>query len=505
MGSSRPAAATNSEFLSKRPKYTHDVGKLQGYVDTAVDWEAAHGLLLRAPKLEGANATGAKWLNAALVPAPVALAPSPIPRSEFEKVVALQPILNQLFDRISRDHEFLVSTLKSLGSADEFTSRVFDMYLKQQELGVEKPGAIGIHRSDYLIHAPENEPEQSPKAKQVEFNTIASSFGSLSTIVGNLHRFLLSRTGYKGLLEDGEIAEDQLPPNESLTSIGDGIAAGFELYGNKNAIVVMVVQPNERNIYDQRWVETRLWERHRIQVVRLSFAEVLERCSVNEENRLVLGNQEVAVAYYRSGYAPTDFPSEREWEGRWLIERSRAISVPSLAYHLAGCKKIQQVLAQPGIVERFVDDDATAALIRNCFVGLYPLDSSEEGRQALQDAVGSPANYVVKPQREGGGYNTYGEDIPGLLSRLTDEERKGYILMDLIRAPGFKNILLRDGQLFASDVVSELGIYGIWVSDSRGNVVVNKQGGHLLRTKASDVYEGGVAAGFAVIDSPLLV
>ncbi|KAJ2593017.1 Glutathione synthetase [Coemansia sp. RSA 1804] len=77
--------------------------------------------------------------------------------------------------------------------------------------------------------------------------------------------------------------------------------------------------------------------------------------------------------------------------------------------------------------------------------------------------------------------------------------------MDLIRAPGFNNVLLREGKLISSEVVSELGIYGLWVRDASGRVVVNKHGGHLLRTKASDVYEGGVAAGFAVIDSPLLV
>jgi glutathione synthase len=35
--------------------------------------------------------------------------------------------------------------------------------------------------------------------------------------------------------------------------------------------------------------------------------------------------------------------------------------------------------------------------------------------------------------------------------------------------------------------------------------VVNQVGGHLLRTKGIETKEGGVAAGFAVIDSPLLV
>ncbi|KAJ1731351.1 Glutathione synthetase [Coemansia biformis] len=469
-------ATTNSEFLALRPRYSQNAKSLRGYVETAVDWEATHGLLLRAPTAVSADGSG--WQRTALVPAPIALAPSPIPRKEFEKVVALQPTLNALFDRIARDHDFLVSTLQSIGAADEFTSRVFDMYLKQRDLEVAKPATIGIHRSDYLIHAPESEPDASPQAKQVEFNTIASSFASLSAIVGDFHRYMLERTGYKHLLEAGHIGAEQLPPNESLTSIADGVAAGFGLYGSPE---------------------------HRIRVVRLSFAEIVDSCTIRDDNRLFIDDTEVAVAYYRSGYAPTDFPTDKEWEGRWLVERSRTIPVPNLAYHLAGCKKVQQVLAQPGVVERFVDDAEEAKRVRDCFVGLYPLDGSAEGRRAYAMAIDSPAGFVAKPQREGGGYNSYGDDIPRLLSSISEEEQKGYILMDLIRAPEFGSLLLRNGELVPSDVVSELGIYGVWVSDGQGRVVVNRQGGHLLRTKAAGVMEGGVAAGFAVIDSPLLI
>ncbi|PIA15974.1 glutathione synthase [Coemansia reversa NRRL 1564] len=497
-------AKTNSEFLSLRPRYTQDVKELRGSVDMAIDWEATHGLLMQAPKLSHAI-SNADWVQTALVPAPVSLAPSPIPRAEFEKVVALQPVLNQLFDSIARDHDFLVSTLESLGTADEFTTRIFSMYMKQYVMKVEKPAVVGIHRSDYLIHAPANEPDASPQAKQVEFNTIASSFASLSAIVGDFHRFMLERTGFQGLLKEGQVEMNQLPENESLTSIGDGIAVGFELYGTPSAVVAMVIQPDERNVYDQRWIEERLWKRHNIRVVRLSFADILDQCSIREDNRLFAGDTEIAVAYYRAGYAPTDFPTEKEWEGRWLVEKSRAIPIPNLAYHLAGCKKIQQVLAQPGVVERFVSDEETARRVRECFVGLYPLDDSEEGQQAYEMALKSPANYVAKPQREGGGYNSYGEDIPKLLCGMSVEERRGYILMELIKAPGFDSMLLRNGQLVPAEVVSELGIYGIWVSDSKGDMVVNRHGGHLLRTKASNVHEGGVAAGFAVIDSPLLV
>ncbi|KAJ2762632.1 Glutathione synthetase [Coemansia nantahalensis] len=203
--------------------------------------------------------------------------------------------------------------------------------------------------------------------------------------------------------------------------------------------------------------------RHRIRVVRLSFAEIMDRCTIGDDSRLFIDGAEIAVAYYRSGYAPTDFPTDKEWEGRWLVERSRAISVPSLAYHLSGCKKVQQVLAQPGMVERFVDDAETAQRVRKCFVGLYPLDDSAEGRRAYAMAMDNPSELVAKPQREGGGYNTYGDDIPRLLGGLSVEKQRGYILMDLIRAPAFSNVLLRNGKLVTSDVVSELGIYGIWV------------------------------------------
>ena len=37
-----------------------------------------------------------------------------------------------------------------------------------------------------------------------------------------------------------------------------------------------------------------------------------------------------------------------------MIERSLAIKSPTIHYHLAGTKKVQQALADPGVLERFV-------------------------------------------------------------------------------------------------------------------------------------------------------
>jgi glutathione synthase len=62
----------------------------------------------------------------------------------------------------------------------------------------------------------------------------------------------------------------------------------------------------------------------------------------------------VAVIYFRCGYHPDQYPTEREWDARLMMERSLAIKCPSIQYHLAGTKKIQQELARPGITYLYV-------------------------------------------------------------------------------------------------------------------------------------------------------
>ena len=64
--------------------------------------------------------------------------------------------------------------------------------------------------------------------------------------------------------------------------------------------------------------------------------------------------------------------------------------------------------------------------------------------------------------------------------------------------------MLRKGQLVQADALSEVGVFGTLVR--RGpRVLLNAEVGHLVRTKAATSNEGGVAAGFAVLDSPFLV
>ncbi|MED6266689.1 hypothetical protein CHARACLAT_004646 [Characodon lateralis] len=189
------------------------------------------------------------------------------------------------------------------------------------------------------------------------------------------------------------------------------------------------------------------------------------------------------------------------------MERSTAIKCPDISTHLAGTKKVQQVLARPGVLEKFFPDQPQVVeQIRSTFTGLYTLDMGPEGDKTVAMALAEPNRFVLKPQREGGGNNIYGSEITQVLGKVKQStERMAYILMDKICPPPIQNYLLRrDAPLTVSNCLSELGVFGAYVRQGE-HMVMNECVGHLLRTKSSEHTDGGVAAGVAVLDNPLLV
>ena len=118
-------------------------------------------------------------------------------------------------------------------------------------------------------------------------------------------------------------------------------------------------------------------------------------------------------------------------------------------------------------------------------------------------AIERPDEFVLKPQREGGGNNLYGEEMRTALRTMSEAERASHILMGRIRPASLPSALMREGELDGGRCTCELGVYGVHLGD--GTVeVLNESAGHLLRVKLEGVDEGGVCAGFAVLSSPLL-
>lgn len=57
----------------------------------------------------------------------------------------------------------------------------------------------------------------------------------------------------------------------------------------------------------------------------------------------------------------------------------------------------------------FVGADVASEL-KKCFAGLWSLDdiSDHATQQVIKQAIASPGDFIMKPQREGGGNNLYG-------------------------------------------------------------------------------------------------
>ncbi|KAL6323981.1 hypothetical protein AAG906_006252 [Vitis piasezkii] len=470
-----------------RPMYDFhgiDEALLQRMVYDALVWSSLHGLVVGDRTVKRAGTIP----GVGMVHAPFALLPMSFPESHWQQACELTPIFNELVDRVSLDWKFLQEALSRTKKVDSFTSRLLDIHSKMQEMNKKEEIRLGLHRSDYMLD------EQTKLLLQIELNTISSSFPGLSCLVTELHRSLLNHYG-KHLGLDYK----RIPGNSAVTQFAEALAQAWKEYNNPRALVMFVVQTEERNMYDQHWLSTAMKERHDVTTIRKTLAEIDAEGKLLPDGTLTVGGQPVAVIYFRAGYAPTDYPSESEWRARLLMEQSSAVKCPSISYHLAGTKKIQQELAKPNVLERFLENKDDIAKLRKCFAGLWSLDDSN----IIKEAIERPEVFVMKPQREGGGNNIYGDDVRETLLRLQKEgteEDAAYILMQRIFPNVSPTFLMREGICYKDHAISELGIYGAYLRNKE-KVIINDQCGHLMRTKVSSSNEGGVAAGFAVLDS----
>ncbi|KAI8998583.1 glutathione synthase [Trametes punicea] len=501
---------------SSLPKWPPEVTDEQRLALTllATTYALSHGLVYLPPAdVQPPAPTSA-------IHAPLALFPSPFPRKQFELARRLQRLYNVLYARIALDEAFLdrvMGAAQGVGRVDEFTGQLWRLWKRLRDQGISQPRHLGLFRSDYLLH--KSDASAQLELKQVEFNTISSSFGALSENVAKLHRHLLATTEYYN--SSPILRPENLPPNDTVAGLAEGLVAAHKAYGSHSAWILFVVQDGERNVFDQRWLEYELLEKHSIRVVRQTFEQLAVSAEVVPISRILrirlpgllprgAESVEISTVYFRAGYTPKDYPTPAHYETRYLLESSIAIKCPSIQLQLAGGKKVQQVLTSPGVLSRFVArwDQSDHADILQSWMRMWGLD--ENGEEGVRQARAQAQNLVLKPQREGGGNNIYKGDIPPFLDTLPREEREAWIAMELIRTPeGLGNYLVRAGGGTAgavkTEVVSELGIFGWALFGGPDGALEEKEIGWLLRTKGKESNEGGIAAGFSVLDSVVLV
>ncbi len=422
--------------------------------------------------------------------APFSLSPYSISAADLQEMTELTSYFSELMIRVSQDWAFIAQYLSPISKTDPFLKMLLD--LREQEVTQSKQ--LLVQRNDFFLVKDElsNSRQGSSSAlRQVELNTVSASFPFLITQLTRLHQTLSEQNMVELII-----------PNNPLIPVVDAFAKAIQDYCSTDAVMLMVSQPAESNRFDQLGLEQLLWEKYKIQTLRKTLTEIYESGSLREGHLIVAGKK-VALTYYRAGYTPDDFRTGEALKGRQLIEASSTIQVPDLPMQLAGMKKIQQVLTRPEILSTFVSEGISKRLL-NTFATMHALDDIIETPNgelsASEWASRNPEKYVLKPQREGGGNNYFGRDITKIMTEMNPEEKAAYVLMEKIDAETHPAILVVNGYAETLTSVSEIGRYGICFAEN-GVVESNEDVGYLVRTKAENINEGGVCAGFACLNS----
>jgi glutathione synthase len=488
------------------------------------DWQINHGSLLKLVKSQ----TERSVLS---YPVGVTVFPSVFPRSQFYRAMDLQPIYNELYATIAGNEEWLYNATKDLIPTEPLADALWDIHQQAKRAGPIQMISAGIFRSDYMLHLNDTsspdalENHSQATLKQVEFNAFSCAGASHAKRVADMHRYMTRIGAYDVETVDrrNKPTSSSLPQNDNIDSIASLLASAHTAYGPpkyktaSQTAVLYIVQPNNFNVADERPIEYALWNREEpVPTYRLNWGDDILRYTSLTESRELLFHPpwlktkapvEVSVVYLRAGYESHEYdPCGRE--ARLRLEMSSAIKCPSILSHISTFKKVQQALTAPGEIERFISPQ-NAAILRETFVMVHPLDSSLEGLHARELVRGLDcSNYILKPSLEGGGNNIY-DRIPEFLGSIPLSQWSSYVLMERIHSPVSKNVLMGPAGVDGGQVVSELGIFGacLWKPTHRGSLhlLQNSCSGWSFKTKHADVDEMSVVKGYGCFDTPRLV
>jgi glutathione synthase len=484
--------------------------KLNRIVESAIHWALVNGFVVVPKGRAETDLMVATYL-------PFTLCPTPLKQTYFRQVFDLQPNINQLVYKIANSPDIMERAFENLLVIDPFICKLWATYKEALRTGANQSIQFSILRCDYMLH--QNLSNKSEYAmKQVEINTIAAGFGWVGTRMSQLHREILKWIGCTGMIE-------KLPFNEPIVSLAKGFAETWRLYNSKKAIVLFIILDIENNIADQRHLEYEIIKQEpQIEVKRCTLSELYQHSYLDETKSLIYDHQEVAIVYYRAGYAPDHFKSHIEWDALLRIEMSKSVKCPTIGTFLSGMKKIQEFISYEKNLNNLLENDAEKInAVKSVFAEFFKLDNEKNMDRVLTN----PENYVLKPQREGGGNNYYKAEIREILSKIRELEkdsnsvenqnsdhkfkRELYVVMELLRPAISKNFLISPKlQMIAKqsgkecltkiNITNELGIYGVLVKNGPVTVL-NESSGYCLRSKPAEDDEAGVMCGSGALDS----
>ncbi|KAL5269699.1 hypothetical protein ACHWQZ_G003233 [Mnemiopsis leidyi] len=427
----------------------------------------------------------------------VTLLPTPVSRQAYNHLVTAQEPLNKLIELSSRDVEFVKRTIAPCTKVDYLAKRLLEIYLQCSD---EDQITLGMYRHDYMFHCPDPSGEDAihnGAFKMVEANLMSAALLGTGTHAMELHNQVLAR----------ELPGREQPYEKSLRPMVRGVATAWGRYERPDSVFLFLVAPDDFNWFDQQKIIDTLWDEHGIMSMKMTYEEFMEEGELTSDNRYYVRGKEVGVFYFRSMWNEDHYKTERHWETRLRIEKCRAIVVPNIRHQCINLKYFQQAYLQQGVVEKYLSEEESK-LVRSVFAELHQLSPGKEGDRAAQLAFDNPKGWVLKPSREGGGNNIWDEDMVKKLTELHNSaEREAYVLMQRLTPPLVPNRAVKHEpnerakltEIF--DTTGELGLFCVFVADSKKQILVNEVAGPLIRTKPAANNEGGIAIGIGVMDS----
>lgn len=149
---------------------------------------------------------------------------------------------------------------------------------------------------------------------------------------------------------------------------------------------------------------------------------MVEKLVVRENKDLYFGEERVGIVYYRTCYRiehmrfGEGYNIELSWETLEKIELSNAITVPPVEFRLANLKRVQTELGKNDVLRRYATEEE-AEQLNQTRVREWDFDSISEGqlKELIALVEQAPNEYLLKPNKEGGGNNFFGNDIVALL------------------------------------------------------------------------------------------
>lgn len=382
-------------------------------------------------------------------PINVTVRPSAFPVEKYYEVSDIQTLVNESIYRASLD-------LDRFNFEDEMFLMLDEIRKSKRKKRIE----AFILRTDYLL-------DDDGIMKQVEINTMSQCFLVFGPSVNRAHALM-----DKNVL----ISDTDVRIADFIVQLS-GIST--DMYGNRDSVCLMIDSDTSVNSsnYLEKMILIRMLKERGVVMLHVTMEDLKREASFGDGKFMFMGKV-VFLVYYRWFYN-FDHYDEESKKMRMNIERSDAISIPSVEIQILNSKMFQKLFCDIDILRRYTRIPERLARHFCEFRSPSEYDGSD--------------NYVLKSVNEGGGSNIY-EDF----EKYRDSRK--HFLMRKITSPSYVNRFLRDSE--DRKVICEIGVFGNLIAVD-GEIIRNERCGYLCRTKDEGSREGGVCVGAGALDSIL--